>query len=152
MIAELGKRGLSPTWMNTGGGCMAVSVFFGEVLPGDALMFRYEILVTEREDNFSESDYSGRDDDRLHGFFAGLYVYDDNGEPVRDECTTVYLSRDGLWSLSEVVDNDGVVPPGESAVALTVEMMACVDAIQFVVQKIEEAETGRAAAEWELSW
>lgn len=143
MMSELTKRGLYPTWMNTGGGCMAVSIYFGETLPGDALMFRYEILVTEQEDNFGWDDQHGNDE-RMHGFFAGLYVFDDIGEPVRDECMTVYRSPDGLWSLEEVEENEGPPTNGESVVALTVEMMATVDAIAFVVQKIEEAETGRA--------
>lgn len=143
MMSELTKRGLYPTWMNTGGGCMAVSVYFGPHLPGDALMFRYEILITEQEDNFGWDDQHGGDD-RMHGFFAGLYVFDDNGEPIQDECSTIYRTPDGLWSVEEVDDNEGVVPPGESAVALTVEMMATVDHVAFVVQKIEEAETGRA--------
>lgn len=141
LIGELCKRGVGvgAEWVSTGGGCMAVAINFGEVLPVGGT--RYEILITDREDVFTRGDYASDDD--VTGFYAGFYVYDDEWERVA-EGITLYLTGEDAGGSPRTARE--AAEDGEDPVEVTdfaAEVLAVADAVQFVVQKVEEAETGR---------
>lgn len=134
LIGELVKRGISAEWEGTGGGCMAIAIYFGPAITEG--IRTYEILITDREDVFTTRDYASDED--VFGFHAGFYAYDSVGERVVDD---VVLFRTD----PNAGDAVGCFDPeaGLKVVDLAPEIMACADAVQFAVQKVEEADAGR---------
>lgn len=125
LISELAKRGVVARWEGTGGNCMAVVVYFGPVLADG--QHTYEIMVTDRDDVFTPSDHNS--DDEVYGFHAGFYAYEVGYNRLCDD-VVLYQTADDVEALAP-------------------EVMACADAVQFAVQRVEEADAGR---EWEMSW
>lgn len=137
LIKDLQLQGINAGWESTGGGCMAVAVYFGpEIEPH---FYRYEILITDREDVFSESDY--RSDDDVWGFHAGFYSYDESGERECDDIS-LYYSPEGASqrAVREGDDLGGAL----KALDLRAEVRAVSDVVAFIVQKVLEADSGRA--------
>lgn len=133
LISELETRGIPAVWINTGGGCMAVHAGIGEPVEHG---WRYEFLVTDREDVFSRLDYTSDDD--VSGFNVGLYVYDDNGEQFIDYPMDIYRTSDDAGcsqgdAFAEDLDPSVVVD-------YAAEVMRTADAVEFVFRVIEAAE------------
>lgn len=119
-------------WYNTGGGCMAISVEFGRVVADG--FCQYEILITDREDIFGQSD-AGSDDD-VSGFHALLREWDAEAHsywPDR-EPVVVYRTSDDAGESASVAWPDG------SAVDLASEVAACAVAVESAVEMVLRAE------------
>lgn len=131
LLDGLHKFGMSASWINTGGGCMAVQVEFSYQFP---LGHReYEILITDREDIFSRSDEFSDDD--VSGFYACLRMFGADGDEIygdRDAVIVYHTSADaGLCRSSALA--------GEPVVNLQAEVAACVDAVTRVAFLVHNA-------------
>lgn len=140
LVADLGSRGIESEWVSTGGGCYAVAVNFGPaVYHPEFSWFRYEILVTDREDVFDVLDW--RRDDMLSGFTVCMYANDSHGERLHDDAVLIYQTPQEAGSALCEVDDDEL----HLAVNLPAQVLAAVEAIEFVVRAVERAdEVGRA--------
>lgn len=120
-------------WITTGGGCMAIEIQFGEKVGSE--VWRYEILITDRDDTFSRADYHLNDD--VTGFHALLRVFaDDSGDDVygdRDP-VVVYRTSDDAGTCYSVA-GDGV-----PCVDLRAEVDRCAVAVENVVEMVLRAE------------
>lgn len=126
-------------WVNTGGGCMAVEVSFGESV-GDG-MFRYEILITDREDVFGAADWNSNDD--VSGFHALLRVFDPvEGVHPDESAVLVYrTAEDAGVCLSSALAGDRVVN-------LAAEVDRCAVAVESVVEMVLRAERDGRKGDW----
>lgn len=138
LVCKLQDQGLNAYWESTGGGCMAVAVYFGPELASG--YYRYEILITDREDVFTESDYNSDDD--VWGFHAGFYSYDETGER---ECEgiAVYYTANGAGESRRAVRDAEYNGDVLKLLDVRAEMTACADVVAFIVEKVLWADQGR---------
>lgn len=136
LVAELAKRNIRGEFIGTGGGCMAVEVRFGESLPGDDYYTRYHLLVTDRDDVFTRSDWF--EDDDVSGFYVGFYANNDQGDYVTEGVTVYETSQDA--GVAPSVAADALVGEPFKVTDFAVEIARCADAVEFIVRAVEAAE------------
>lgn len=129
------SHGIVAGWVDTAGGCMAVEVLFGAYLPGDSYLTRYAVLIVDRECVFSGLDHNS--DENVSGFNAGFYALGDDGEYVAEGITIYRTSDDAGMAASELdPDDNGAFG---TPVDLPAEVVACADAVAFVVRVVQDA-------------
>lgn len=87
LIGMLQEAGLPAVWQDRAGGVMAIEITFGvsESHPYGVS----EIVIGDREDMFTRSDYNSDDD--VFGFFARAYRLDSDGAVVDDDDSEGWL-------------------------------------------------------------
>lgn len=123
---------------------MAISIEFGETVGHGAS--RYQVLITEAEDNFSHSDLDGLSDDRMYGFLACLYITNDEGDngifDDGDPVEMFHTKFDDVLSpvaWAEALE-DGEDLRGTRLFDAPSEIEALCDTVTWYIRKVENGE------------
>lgn len=137
LVRALETRGVRSEWISTGGGCYALAVNFGETHDHPESDWQdYELLITDRDDVFGAREWIS--DDTVSGFQAVLYrALGPWGERATDDGFLIYATtQEAGVSFCEVDEDERHL-----VTDLNAEVVACADAVAFVVRAVESAES-----------
>lgn len=119
--------GITAEWQNTGGGCYAIVIPFG--VSESRRFGTAEILVTDREDVFTEPDFDSDDD--VWGFFVRAYTLDGEGCRLDDDDSDGWIYTtygDAGVCASKAEDGEQVVDLDSEVTEVFAAILTFVDA------------------------